>query len=54
MAGGDSRSLLIGPVTYSVRDLQGGDAEEAKMEGDGPAASAGDSRKDFNPRHLGP
>jgi uncharacterized protein YfaS (alpha-2-macroglobulin family) len=38
--GADSRSLLIDPVTYSVRDLQGGDAEtDSKLE----------MRKDFRP-----
>ncbi|GHV85106.1 hypothetical protein AGMMS50230_07140 [Spirochaetia bacterium] len=37
--GGDSRALLIDPVTYSIKNLAGGDAEESKME----------ERKDFNP-----
>ncbi|MCL2293753.1 MAG: alpha-2-macroglobulin, partial [Spirochaetes bacterium] len=38
--GGDSRSWLMDPVTYSVRNLAGGDAEgESKLE----------ERKDFNP-----
>jgi hypothetical protein len=37
--GADSRSLLIDPVTYEVKDLHGGDAEESKIE----------ERKDFNP-----
>jgi len=36
--GGDSRSLLIDPVTYTVNDLQGGD-EGSKLE----------ERKDFRP-----
>ncbi|WP_319478491.1 MG2 domain-containing protein [Marispirochaeta aestuarii] len=38
--GADSRSLLINPVTYEVRDLQGGDGDdEGKLE----------RRKDFSP-----
>jgi uncharacterized protein YfaS (alpha-2-macroglobulin family) len=38
--GADSRSLLIDPVTYSLSDLQGGDAaDESKLE----------ERKDFRP-----
>lgn len=37
--GADSRSLLIDPVTYEVKDLQGGDSEGGKIE----------QRKDFNP-----
>ena len=40
VAGGDSRSWLMDPVTYSVRNLAGGDGEgESKLE----------ERKDFNP-----
>jgi uncharacterized protein YfaS (alpha-2-macroglobulin family) len=40
VAGGDSRSWLMDPVTYSVKSLAGGDAEgESKIE----------ERKDFNP-----
>jgi len=40
VAGGDSRSWLMDPVTYSVKDLAGGDAEgDSKIE----------ERKDFNP-----
>ncbi len=31
--GADSRSLLIDPVTYDVRDLFGGDTEDAKGGG---------------------
>ena len=38
--GGDSRSMLMDPVTYSVKDLQGGDEDEEKEE---------DERKDFRP-----
>ena len=38
--GGDSRALLMDPVTYSVKDLQGGDEDEEKEE---------DERKDFRP-----
>ena len=37
--GADSRSLLIDPVTYEVKDLQGGDSEGGKLE----------QREDFNP-----
>jgi uncharacterized protein YfaS (alpha-2-macroglobulin family) len=39
VAGGDSRFLLMDPVTYSVKNLAGGDGEESKIE----------ERKDFNP-----
>ncbi|MDR2746987.1 MAG: alpha-2-macroglobulin [Treponema sp.] len=40
VAGGDSRSWLMDPVTYSVKNLAGGDAEgESKLE----------ERRDFNP-----
>ncbi len=38
--GGDSRALLMDPVTYSIKDLQGGDEDEEKDE---------DERKDFRP-----
>ncbi len=38
--GGDSRAMLMDPVTYSVKDLQGGDEDEEKDE---------DERKDFRP-----
>jgi len=37
--GGDSRSMLMDPVTYNIRDRMGGDSEDSKME----------ERKDFNP-----
>ena len=37
--GADSRSLLIDPVTYEVKDLQGGDSGGGKIE----------QREDFNP-----
>ena len=37
--GGDSRALLMDPVTYSIKNLIGGDAEEKKEE----------ERKDFRP-----
>lgn len=37
--GGDSRALLMDPVTYSVKNLQGGDADEEKEN----------ERKDFRP-----
>ncbi len=37
--GGDSRALLMDPVTYSIKNLIGGDAEETKEE----------ERKDFRP-----
>ena len=40
VSGGDSRSWLMDPVTYSVKNLSGGDAEsDSKIE----------ERKDFNP-----
>lgn len=38
--GGDSRAMLMDPVSYSIKDLQGGDSEEEKDE---------DERKDFRP-----
>ncbi len=38
--GGDSRALLMDPVTYSVKNLAGGDASEDEKE---------DERKDFRP-----
>ena len=38
--GGDSRAMLMDPVTYSIKDLQGGDEDEEKDE---------DERKDFRP-----
>ncbi len=46
--GGDSRSLLIDPVTYEIRNLFGGDAREALM------AKAEDMqiRKNFDPTAL--
>jgi len=37
--GGDSRAMLMDPVTYSIRDRMGGDSEDNKLE----------ERKDFNP-----
>ena len=37
--GGDSRSMLMDPVTYSIRDRMGGDSQDSKIE----------ERKDFNP-----
>jgi len=40
--GGDSRDLLMDPVTYSVKNLSGGDADEEKE----------DERKDFRPTAL--
>ena len=40
--GGDSRSLLMDPVTYSVKNLAGGDALAADEEKE-------DERKDFRP-----
>jgi uncharacterized protein YfaS (alpha-2-macroglobulin family) len=40
VSGGDSRTMLMDPVTYSIRNLSGGDSEgESKIE----------ERKDFNP-----
>ena len=38
--GGDSRALLMDPVTYSVKNLMGGDAADDEKE---------DERKDFRP-----
>ena len=38
--GGDSRALLMDPVTYSVKNLAGGDASDEEKE---------DERKDFRP-----
>ena len=38
--GGDSRAMLMDPVSYSIKDLQGGDEDEEKEE---------DERKDFRP-----
>ncbi len=40
--GGDSRSLLMDPVSYSIKDLLGGDASEEEKDED-------DERKDFRP-----
>ncbi|MCR4954452.1 MAG: Ig-like domain-containing protein [Treponema sp.] len=40
--GGDSRAMLMDPVTYSVKNLAGGDADEEKE----------DERKDFRPTAL--
>ncbi len=37
--GGDSREMLMDPVTYEVKNLQGGDADADKLN----------ERKDFNP-----
>jgi len=39
VAGGDSRSMLMDPVTYNVKDRMGGDSDDNKLE----------ERKDFNP-----
>ncbi|MBP5603442.1 MAG: alpha-2-macroglobulin [Treponema sp.] len=39
--GGDSRALLMDPVTYSIKDLQGGDSEDEEKDED--------ERKDFRP-----
>ena len=46
--GGDSRSLLLDPVTYEAKTLRGGDANYGKME----SAADGDGieeRRNFNP-----
>ena len=40
--GGDSRALLMDPVSYSIKDLLGGDASEEEKDED-------DERKDFRP-----
>ncbi len=42
--GGDSRAYLMDPVTYSVKDLTGGDASRASE-----AEEKEDERKDFRP-----
>ncbi|MCL2443422.1 MAG: alpha-2-macroglobulin, partial [Treponema sp.] len=39
VAGGDSRSMLMDPVTYNVTNRMGGDSDDGKME----------ERSDFNP-----
>jgi len=39
VGGGDSRALLMDPITYAVRERQGGDSEDSKIE----------ERADFNP-----
>jgi uncharacterized protein YfaS (alpha-2-macroglobulin family) len=39
VAGGDSRYMLMDPITYNVRDRMGGDSNDSKLE----------ERKDFNP-----
>lgn len=41
--GGDSRVNLMDPVTYSIKDLQGGDSSEEEKE---------DERKDFRPTAI--
>ena len=38
-SGGDSRSMLMDPITYNVRDRMGGDSQDSKI----------DERSDFNP-----
>lgn len=40
--GGDSRAYLMDPVTYEVKNLQGGDSDEDKMN----------ERSDFNPTAI--
>ena len=37
--GGDSRVMLMDPITYNIRDRMGGDSDDGKLE----------ERKDFNP-----
>ncbi|GHV95230.1 hypothetical protein AGMMS50293_15500 [Spirochaetia bacterium] len=39
VSGGDSREMLMDPVTYSIKNLQGGDSDDSKIE----------ERADFNP-----
>jgi len=39
VSGGDSRSMLMDPITYTLRDRLGGDSEDDKIE----------ERSDFNP-----
>ena len=41
--GGDSRSLLMDPVTYSVKNLKGGDSEDDEKDNE---------RKDFIPLYM--
>ena len=43
VSGGDSRAYLMDPVTYSIKNLQGGDEDDDKDE---------DERKDFRPTAL--
>ncbi|MCL2070288.1 MAG: MG2 domain-containing protein [Treponema sp.] len=45
--GADSRSLLIDPVTYNIRELQGGDGKDAM--GRAPDQVVLDERQDFRP-----
>ena len=45
VCGGDSRDMLMDPVTYSVKNLLGGDAESESDEKD-------EERKDFRPTAL--
>ena len=47
--GADSRSLLIDPVTYEVKQLKGGDGDGKMGAQGGPDSVAGQDRKDFNP-----
>ncbi len=52
--GADSRSLLIDPVTYEVKDLKGGGADDGKLAESALEQGPGgmDIRKDFNPTAL--
>lgn len=48
--GGDSRSLLLDPVTYEAKTLRGGDSNFAKMSSKEAAAADGlQERRNFNP-----
>ncbi|MGN0739368.1 MAG: MG2 domain-containing protein [Treponema sp.] len=52
--GGDSRNLLMDPVTYKVKSLQGGDSLSMNtlMEGAASASEKEIERKDFKPTAL--
>lgn len=47
--GGDSRSLLLDPVTYEAKALRGGDSGIAKMSMEDSVADGLQERRNFNP-----
>lgn len=47
--GGDSRALLLDPVTYEAKALRGGDSGFAKMSMEDAAANGLQERSNFNP-----